>query len=92
MTRKDGVLLASRAFALYLLCWALTDLTYLPQEVLGFRHHGGDYLFTYYAVGVGFRVVRIIVLLAVMNWLFKGGRSVESFFFPGESRASDSVH
>jgi hypothetical protein len=40
MTKRDAVVLASRALALYLICWALSDITHLPQIILEFRHHG----------------------------------------------------
>ena len=39
MSRKELVLLVSRAFALLLITWAFVELTYLPDRVLGLIHH-----------------------------------------------------
>jgi uncharacterized membrane protein len=87
MTRKEGVLLASRAFALYLLCWALSDLTYVPQTLLSLRHHSSvlitrDYWSAYYGVELTFRIVRIVALFGVASWLYRCGRRVEDFLLP----------
>src|SRR3954464_10380643 len=60
MTKKEGILLASRALTLYLLCWGLSDLTYLPQELLSARHHyaAHDYWLTYYVFELTFESSR----------------------------------
>jgi hypothetical protein len=87
MTRRDAILIASRAFALYLICWALTDVTYLPQTVFSLRHHSSalithDYLWTYYRVEAVFRLIRILALFVTATWLLKGSKGVEDFFLP----------
>jgi hypothetical protein len=86
MTKREGILLTSRALTLYLLCWGLSDLTYLPQELLSARHHYGthDYWFTYYGIELSFRIVRIVALFAAAMWLYSCGKQVEAFFFPQE--------
>jgi hypothetical protein len=86
MTKKEGVLLASRAFALYLVFWGLSDVTYLPQNLLSLRYHyaAHGYWLTYYCIEFTFRVVRIIALFAAANWLYTSGKRVEGFFFPPE--------
>lgn len=91
MTKKEGVLLASRALTLYLLCWGLSDLTYLPQELLSARHHYGthDYWLTYYCIELSFRTVRIIALFAAAMWLYSCGKQVEAFFFPHEAESAE---
>lgn len=91
MTKKEGMLLASRALALYLLCWGFSDITYLPQELLSARHHYGshDYWLTYYSIELTFRIVRIVGLFAAALWLYSCGKPVESFFFPHEVEAAE---
>jgi hypothetical protein len=94
MTRKDAVVLASRAFALYLIAWGLSDLTYVPQSLLSLRHHSSvlftnDYWWTYYSVALLFHVVRIAALFVTAGWLYRCGHRVEAFFLPSEE--SDTV-
>jgi hypothetical protein len=89
MTKKEGILLASRALSVYLLCWALSDMSYLPQYLLSIGHHsfaliGHEYWSTYYFLGFAFHVVRIIALFAAASWFYHCGVRVEEFFFPSE--------
>jgi hypothetical protein len=39
MSRKELVLLVSRAFALLLITWALVEVTYLPDRLFELFHH-----------------------------------------------------
>lgn len=89
MTKREGILLASRALAFYLLCWALSDITYLPQYLLSYRHHSSvliatDYWSTYHALAFWFHIVRIVALLAAASWLYRCGERVQRFFLPVE--------
>jgi hypothetical protein len=88
MTKRDAVVLASRALALYLICWGLNEVTILPQVVLQFRHHGAaathDYLWNYYRVDLTFYVVRIVALFVAAEWLIKSGEGVHRYFLPGQ--------
>jgi hypothetical protein len=76
---------------IYLLCWGLSDLTYLPQELLSVRSHYGahDYWLTYYGIELTFRIVRIIALFAAAIWLYSCGKQVEDFFFPHETEVAE---
>ena len=95
MTKKEGVVLASRALALYLICWGLSDVTYLPQVLLDVYHHshhssvlaneaGPDYFLTYHKVQLVFYLFRITALLLTARWLIKHGDGVYRYFFPSE--------
>jgi hypothetical protein len=91
MTKRDAAMLASRAFALYLICWGLSDVTYLPQLALDLHRHWHpssifthDYLWTYYRVRMVFHVIRILALFVAAGWLLKGGKKVQRFFLPLE--------
>jgi hypothetical protein len=91
LTKKEAVMLASRAFALYLICWGLSDVTYLPQLALDLQRHWRhssvlmpDYWWTYYRVGMVIHLVRILALFAAAGWLLKCGKRVQVFFLPSE--------
>jgi hypothetical protein len=89
MTRREGLFLASRAFALYLLCWGLSDVTYLPQVLLSVKHHSSvllseDYWSRYYLADLAFHILRIVALFTTAGWLYRCGPRVESYFFPPE--------
>lgn len=89
MTRREGLLLASRAFALYLVCWGLSDVTYLPQLLLSLKHHSSvlisqDYWWRYYLVVLSFHTLRVVALLATAGWLYRCGAGVEAFLLPSE--------
>jgi hypothetical protein len=90
MTRKEAVQLASRALALYLACWGLSDLTFLPESLISIHHHydsltGPNYWVAYYGLASIFRLVRIVALFAGASWLYKGRKGVQEFFFPLET-------
>jgi len=88
MNKREAVVLASRAVALYLICWALSDITYLPQVIVEFRHHGTaanhDFWWNYYRVDLTFYVVRIVALFVAAEWLIKCGEGVYKYFLPLE--------
>ncbi len=88
-------MLASRAFALYLLCWGLSEVTDLPQVLLSVKHHSSvlisqDYWSRYYLVDLAFHIVRVVALFATAGWLYRCGPRVENYFFPPE-KASEPV-
>ena len=92
MTKKEAVMLASRALALYLICWGLSDVIYLPQLALDLQRHWHrssvlmpDYWWTYYRVGMVMHLVRILALFAAAGWLLKCGKTVQRFFLSSEA-------
>ena len=95
MTRKEALLLISRAIAIYLLCWAVDALTYLPERLFAFAHHASlnglvseNYLRNYYFVGLALLFVRIVALFALANWFYQCGPKVENLFFASERAAN----
>lgn len=87
MTRTEGLLLASRAFALYLLAWGLSEVTYVPERIHSLTHHSSvlisnDYWWRHELVSLSFLVVRIVGLFATAGWLYRCGPRVENYFFP----------
>jgi hypothetical protein len=95
MTKREGLLLATRAFGLYLTVWGLVEVTYLPQALLSFLHHAStsdyhDYLWAYYGLSLSLYLVRVVSLFVAARWLLKGGTSVAEFFLPEIEPSSDS--
>jgi hypothetical protein len=96
MSRKDAVVLASRALALLLVLWALTDVSYLPEYVHSLIHHSNQesvltphgYWFYYYLVRLASLLVRIVGYSIAARWLFKGGPRVEELFLPSAPEQS----
>lgn len=97
MTKREAVVLASRVVALYLICWALSDISRLPQEIMGFQHHGTaaahDWIWSLYRVELTFYVVRIVGLLIAAEWLIKCRDGVYRYFLPleREDQAADVI-
>ncbi len=96
MTKKEAVVLASRALALYLICWGLIDATYLPQVLLDVHRHWNyssvpvreirpDYYLTYHIVQLVLYLFRIAALLLTARWLTKHGEAVHKYFLPPEA-------
>jgi len=92
MSRKEIVSMVSRAFM-----WAFTELTYLPDRLLGLIHHVNerstltqhDYWTSYYLILTVFTVLRILVFLVVALSFWRCGPRVEAVFSLQQDR-SDS--
>jgi len=88
MTKKELVLLASRAFALLLIVWAAVDVTYLPERLFALVHYLGrrsvllqhDYLNSYYLLVTALSAFRIMVLSVAASVFWKCGPWIEAFF------------
>ena len=89
MSRKEAVLLIARTISVYLLIWALTDLTYIRQNLFALADHASltaivseNYLRNYDLIYLAFRFIRIVALFAAANWFHSCGTKGEHFFFP----------
>jgi hypothetical protein len=87
MTRKDAVVLASRALAVLFVVGAFAEASYLPEFLHSFRHYINQepslspslqYWRHYYVIRTGFLVVRIIGYFLIARWLYKGVRKSKS--------------
>ena len=95
MSTRDGVYIASRAFALYLFCWMLDNVTYLPGRILAFTHHANqrsvlfasDYFYTSDVLTLSFTLVRIIGLGVAAYCLWRCGPRVQAFFTPSAEKS-----
>ena len=101
MSRKDGILLASRALALVLIIGALDELSYLPTRLYSFLHYvhddsilapspRGQYLGHYYLIELGFLVIRIVGYSLTAWWLYRGGPEIDELFLPSAPEGSQS--
>ncbi len=94
MSTKDAIYIASRAFALYLFCWMLDNVTYLPARLMALTHHAAqrsvlfssDYLYNSDLTTLVFTLIRIVVLGVASYYLWRCGPRVQSLFTPPESR------
>jgi hypothetical protein len=94
MSREDAIVLVSRALAVLLTLWVLVDVSYLPADLLAFRHYvdheitssGGAEYWLYwrhhYLMELSFLVTRIVGLSLMARWLFKGSPEVASMLLP----------
>jgi hypothetical protein len=88
MSRKELVLLVSRAFALLMIAWAFVELTYLPDRLLGLVHHLNersalvphDYWSNYYSVLAISTVLRMLVFFFAAVLFWRCGPRVEALF------------
>jgi hypothetical protein len=76
MSRKDAVVLASRALALFFAVWALGEASYLPERLHSFLHYMDE----------GFLVIRIIGYSLLARWLYRGGPEVEELLSQSASQ------
>jgi hypothetical protein len=97
MSKKDAVVLASRALALLMAVWALSEASSLPGSLLSFLHYSDQdpgssaavqYWRHYHLVTLGFLVTRVVGYSFMARWLYKGGPDVEQLFLPFESQES----
>src|SRR3954470_21908462 len=96
MRVADTVFITSRAFALYFLCWALDNATYLPSRVLELIHHAqqrsllvsGNYLLSYDKLSTVFLVLRVVTLLCTSMIFYRSGPGIQGFFTPTSNSES----
>ena len=93
MSKKDCLVLVTRALAFIQLISALSDITYLPEKLMLVQLHfrRQDVLGTYDPmfkpdlVDALSMVIRIGILLLAALLLLQAGPRVEAWFFPSET-------
>ncbi len=91
--REDVILIASRILALLLLVWALLDLAALPEQGFSLIHYRilinktphDVYMSHLYLIATITLALKILALLATVEWLWKCGPKVEGLFSPKSS-------
>jgi hypothetical protein len=88
VSTKEAVTIASRALAVYLLFWFLSDLTYLPSNLFSLWHHRSmlgatewtTYLRNSDIISISFRLLRMAGLFFAVQWFYRSGPSVQGYF------------
>ena len=63
MSKRDTVLIISRATALYLFCWAFDAFSYLPERLMDIQRPMSADLHRYYMLATELTVLRGVVFL-----------------------------
>jgi hypothetical protein len=101
MSRKEAVLLVSRALAVIQFVTALLDITHLPEWLMSLHHHErliealgisntDEYWRSYDQVGVAFLFARIAGLLVLTLVFWNCGPWFERVLLPKRSSQNDS--
>jgi hypothetical protein len=88
LSRKELATLASRALALYLTAWLISDLTYLPERVYSFLHEtkqqsvllAQGYWYGHYKIVLVFALIRILALLCAAIFFWQCGPKAQGLF------------
>jgi hypothetical protein len=97
MSRKDAVLLASRALALLFTVSALGEVSYLPEFLHSFLHYlnreptATQYSQHYYLIRLSFLVTRIIGFSLIARWLYRGGPEIEELLLPSAAEENSTL-
>jgi len=95
-TPHDFARILSRAFSIYLLVWALSDLLTLPELVPSFIHYlhfppaysQRNYWLTYYVTRIIIDSLRSVAMLIGSRYLWKNGTYLLTFFAKEEKDSS----
>jgi hypothetical protein len=93
MSRKDAVLLVSRALSILQLIYALMELTYLPIRFVSLHHHTtranvlgssgyDDFWSGYYRVDIAFLFARVAICLVVAFLFWNCGPWIDRLLLP----------
>src|ERR1700730_11537043 len=98
MSRRQLVLLVSRALALLFISSAFSEVTYLPELFFAFFHYfrqnsvllGSNFTSNYYLIITAFLVLRILAYLLAAALLWRCGPRVEGLFSPPQESQTAS--
>jgi hypothetical protein len=102
VSRKEAVLLVSRAVAIIQFVTAVLNITYLPEWFVSLHHHEGviaalgvserdEYLRSYDQVGIAFLFGRIAILLTLTLVFWNCGPWFERVLLPKRENQEDSA-
>jgi hypothetical protein len=94
VTKRDLILVASRAMALYLIFWALDHLSYVPVDAFALSHYGSlqtgrqnyqNYLYMQSLILLIRHVIYAVFLFVASVWIYRCGPTISRFLsFPEE--------
>jgi len=85
LTKRDLVLVASRAMALYLIFWALDHLSYVPVDAFSLSHYrslqggGQSYLYVYTLIVLIRHISYAGLLFVASVWVYRCGPTISRF-------------
>jgi hypothetical protein len=92
ITKAELVQVVSRLFALFLLAWAIANITYLPQYLHSAIHHfnrtslgDGDYWTRFYVLEIASLALRTACLFLAAMIFWKCGPRVAKIFLPADT-------
>jgi len=86
MSKREAVLMVSRAIAFYLFCWTLDALTYLPGRLALIHHWTSDYWHSYDMLSLEFTVLRVVALFGAAMLFYECGPRIEAFLLPANKQ------
>ena len=85
MTKRDLILVASRAMALYLIFWALDHLSYVPVDAFALSHYGSlqtgrqNYLYMENLILLIRHIIYAVFLFVASVWIYRCGPTISRF-------------
>lgn len=99
LSKRDAVLIASRAITIYFLAWLVSDLLLIPGDIYSV------YFFAHWAAHTGsaydanlrsdeirllcIHVIRMALAFLAAGWTYRCGPGVSRFLFPGSEHSAD---
>jgi hypothetical protein len=77
---------------MYLIIWALSDLSYVSIDVFSVKHYSalpGEYLDKIHRMELYHRLGMIVALSLAATWFYKCGPVLERFFSANESQTAE---
>jgi len=85
VTKRDLILVASRAMALYLIFWALDHLSYVPVDAFALSHYGSlqagrqNYLYMENLILLIRHIIYAGFLFVASVWIYRCGPTISRF-------------
>jgi hypothetical protein len=103
MTYEQGIRIASRTFAAYLLFWVVSDATLLPRQVLDIVHEvkgplldlswfsafKASFYMRVYILYLAENMLRMAMWLMAAGWFYRCTPRIQRFFAATDSPLSD---
>jgi len=86
MSKSEAASIASRVVGLYLFCWGLEAVSFLPERLALLPHQTTDFWHGYNMLSVVFTVIRVVALFGAALFFFECGPRAKSFFLPAEKQ------
>ncbi len=97
MSRRDALVLVSRAVAVLWSVSASVEVSYLPSYIDSFRHYAegatnysAQYWHHHYLLALGFLIARIVGYSLMSLWLFRCGPDIEELLLPASMREDEN--